>query len=161
MDGAQRVGRTSGCLNRYRFLVRTQRIFLSLLSTVVAIAVVQTNALRNALIDSSLATIRDFPPEFVIFYGLIFALAVSCVYLPPAYELRQAGMSLQRAVVDMTSSAPTEGSTPVEQWISRFERETKVAHDLGLDVSILARVQTSLGLLAPLLVSIASTMFPK
>ncbi len=141
------------------FRTRNQR-FLATLSTVVATAVLQTSALRNALIGSGIVKATDYPPEFVLLYGAIFAVAVAIVYLPPELALREAGRALQNiSTKQMESASPTPGHE-VERWLEQVDQRDRVSKVLGLDVPILARVQTSLGLLAPLIASLIGALVP-
>ena len=148
-------------LDRFlEFRSRNQR-FLAMLSTVVATAVLQTSALRNALIGSGIVKAADYPPEFVFLYGAIFAAAVAIVYLPSELALRQAGRALQQmAASQMENAVPTSGNG-VEGWLDWVDQRDRIGKTLGLDVPILARIQTSLGLLAPLIASLIGALVPR
>lgn len=140
------------------FQSRNQR-FLAALSTIIATAVLQTSALRNALIGAGVAKETGYPPEFVLLYGAIFAVAVAIVYLPSELALREAGRTLQRLAVTRmeVSSASNIG---IEHWLERVDQQDRIGKALGLDVPILARVQTSLGLLAPLIAALVGALVP-
>lgn len=141
------------------FQARNQR-FLATLSTVVATAVLQTSAVRNALIGAGIVTATDYPPEFVLLYGVIFAVAVAIVYLPPELALREAGRTLQNiASTQIESTMPTP-SNEVERWLEQAGQRDRIGKVLGLDVPIVARVQTSLGLFAPLIASLIGALVP-
>lgn len=146
------------CLLAFRS--RSQQ-FLGMLSAIVATSVFQTSALRNAEVGSRVVKANQFPSEFVLLYGAYFALAVAVVYLPSELKLMEVGRKLQNMAANQLAmrSRTTTGS-PVEHWLDRAVQRSRIGQALGLDVPFLARLQTSLGIFAPLLASIIATVLP-
>jgi hypothetical protein len=135
--------------------------FLAMLSTVVATAVFQTSAFRNAMVGSGILRPDQYAPEFVLLYGALFGLAIAIVYLPSELVLRQAGRILQNMTVQHWEAGPaTHSNDEVQHWLERNNQYERLGRALGLDVPILARVQTSLGLFAPVLASLIPTILP-
>jgi hypothetical protein len=148
-------------LDQYLRFENLNQQFLAMLATVIATAVAQTSALRNALIGSDLISTNAYPTEFVLLYGAIFALAVTGVYLPSELSLREAGRRQQAAAVQQWVLLSPERSTDdIEHWLDQTEQRDRIGGTLRLNVGVLSGVQTSLGLLAPLLVAFATTLLP-
>ena len=104
------------------FRGRSQQ-FLAMLSTVVATAVLQTSTLRYALVGSGVVKSEQYPPEFILLYGAFFALAIAIVYLPPEFELRQAGRTMLDMAVKRGYGGPlgTDGNE-VEHWLQQADQ---------------------------------------
>lgn len=142
------------------FRQRNQRS-LSALSAIVAMAVFQTSALRNALVGSGAQGSDSYPAEFIILYGLIFAIAIAVVYLPSEFALRDAGFALQDVAAKRSESgSQTQQGDAVERWLELGEYRDRIGKTLNLNVTLFASVRTSLGLLAPLFASLLTTLFP-
>ena len=134
---------------------------MSVLSVVIATAVFQTSALRNALLESGTRTAVNYPTQFVFLYGLIFAVAIAIIYLPSELALREAGLALQTMAVEgPRSTTLRQSGDAVESWLEQVDQRDRIGKVLGLDAPLFARVQTSLGLLSPLLASLIGTLLP-
>jgi hypothetical protein len=134
---------------------------LAILATVIGTAVLQTSALRNALIGSKLMATSQYPSEFVLLYGVFFAVALAGIYLPSEWSAREAATALQSEALHLWHPRSTNrAQSPIERWLGRNDLEDRMSKALGLDTPILARIQTSLGLLAPVLAAIVSTLLP-
>jgi hypothetical protein len=155
-------GSLQSALDQYLALENVNQQFLAMLATVIATGVAGTSALRNALVGAGLLGTDAYPTEFVLLYGAIFALAVAGVYLPSALSLREAGRRLQAiAVRQWELMSPERSTDDIEHWLARTDQRDRIGRTLGLNVGVLSRVQTSLGLLAPLLVAFATTLRPR
>jgi len=133
---------------------------LSVLSMVIAAAIFQTSALRDALLESGTRTAVNYPTQFVFLYGLIFSIAIAVIYLPSELALREAGLGLQTMAMEGHRSATLRQADAVESWLEQVDQRNRIGKALGVDVPLFARVQTSLGLLSPLLASLIATLLP-
>ena len=94
-------------------------------------------------------------------YGAIFAVAIAIIYLPPELTLRQAGRMLQSVSVQkLETESPRTPGDEVAHWLEQVSQRARVGQALGLEVPILTRLQTSLGIFAPLLISIIAVFLP-
>jgi hypothetical protein len=130
--------------------------FLSMLATAVAVGVAVASALRQAV-----SKIADYPAELVLLYGALFALAVAFVYLPTAMTLRQTGRVLRDIAARHLLSGPSDQpADKVVRWLELQDHRDRLDKALGLQLSIIDRIQLALGLLAPFLVSVLGTSLP-
>ena len=150
-----------GGFEEFRIFQQKNQRSLSVLSVVIATAVFQTSALRNALLESGTRTAVNYPTQFVFLYGLIFAVAIAIIYLPSELALREAGLALQTMAVEgPRSTTLRQSGDAVESWLEQVDQRDRIGKVLGLDAPLFARVQTSLGLLSPLLASLIGTLLP-
>lgn len=132
------------------------QIFLGMQATAVAAAVAVASALRRALIR-----IVNYPPELVLLYGALFALAVAFVYLPTAMSLRQTGRVLRdSAARHLLSGASAQPADKVARWLELQDHRDRLDKALGLQLGVIDRIQQALGLLAPFLVSMIGAALP-
>jgi hypothetical protein len=130
--------------------------FLGMLATAVAAGVAVASALRRALIK-----IVDYPAELVLLYGALFALAVAFVYIPTSMTLRQAGRVLRDiAARHLFPAANDQAVDTVVGWLDLQDYRERLDKALGLQLSIVERMQLALGLLAPFLVSVLGAVLP-
>jgi hypothetical protein len=137
------------------------QLFLGMLATSVAAAVAQTSALRQTLLGSKIMQPADYPSEFVLTYGALFALAVAFVYLPTALVLRQTGRLIRDTAARHLLAAKTDQPThDIGRWLDLQDCRARLDTALGLHLSVTARIQVALGLLAPLLASLVGASLP-
>jgi hypothetical protein len=114
--------------------------------------VLNTGALRIALIDTGVIKKSTFPPSAVIAYGAIFAVVLAVAVIPLIMSWRSAAADL----VDRALGAPP-GGIPDETWQGDRERLVKRLH---LDVGVFRDPLTSLSLLTPLLSALVTAFLP-
>src|SRR5439155_1626391 len=69
------------------------------------------------LLGSSTLQPADYPPEGVLLYGALFALALAFVYLPTAVTLRRTGHALRDAVASaLLSSTGERPPNDIARW---------------------------------------------
>jgi hypothetical protein len=130
--------------------------FLGMLTTAVAAGVAAASALRRALTG-----IADYPAELVLLYGALFALALAFVYLPTAMSLRQTGRLLRDiAARHLLSGASDQPADKIASWLELQDYRDRLDKALGLQLSVLDRIQLALGLLAPFLISVLGVALP-
>jgi hypothetical protein len=148
-------------LEKFRQYQQSAQSFLGMTATAVAAAVALTGALRRALLGSKTIQQADYPAEFVLIYGALFALALAFVYLPTAVTLRRTGHALRdAAALALLSAASEQPPNEIARWLKLQEHRSQMDKALGLELGIVARIQLALGLLAPVLVSLLSTVLP-
>jgi hypothetical protein len=148
-------------LEKFRQYQQLAQSFLGMTATAVAAAVALTGALRRALLGSEIIQQADYPAEFVLIYGALFALALAFVYLPTASTLRRTGHALRDvAALALLSTTGERPPNEIARWLKLQEHRSQMDKALGLELGIMARIQLALGLLAPVLVSLLSTVLP-
>lgn len=133
--------------------------FLAFGGAAVAAGVAQASALRRALIGSGIIQEIDYPPEMVLLYGALFAIALAIIYLPTALTLRLTGRKIcDLAALRMLPTGPHPDE--ISRWVELYDCRERVGKALGLHLGVWARIQLTLGLLAPVLVAMFGSIMP-
>jgi hypothetical protein len=126
-----------------RELIERSALALALL---VSTTVLNTGALRFALVNSKAVNAGDFPSWWVLGYGALFSVVVAVVITPLLLAWRTQALELaDRALGMPPSGIPSETLVAARQ---RFESR------LGITARLLRRPITVLSILAPLATSI-------
>lgn len=149
LDGPAIAGTTRWTLDVWSTI---ERCALAL-AVVVSMAVLDSGALRIALVGSGRLDPRLFPPLVVLLYGAFFAAVLLIAVLPLVLAWR----ALAVALVDRALGEPLCG-VPGEAWLAlrgRFESHLRV------DATILRRPITALSLLSPLVLALVTAFVPR
>jgi hypothetical protein len=111
-------------------------------------AILAVAALRSAILAGSSFV---FPQELVIGFGLAASASLPVVYAPVNVSLVHAGRRLRDAAFPLPAvDAP--------DWSERLDRRARFETLLGIDRSIGANFQASLGILTPLASSVVGVL---
>lgn len=130
----------------------TQRI-LAAVSTGLSAAVLSAGALRNALLSAEVLTPAQFPSHWVLLYGGLFTVVFTLVFVPSFLEWRGVAARL----VDEAFPIPHDGLAD-ETW---HEGRQRMSTMLGLDASPLQALWPFLGIVSPVLISLAAIFVPE
>jgi hypothetical protein len=122
------------------------------LAVIVCTAVLDSGALRTALIGGGMLSEASFPPTAVLAYGAFFAGALAVAVLPLVRAWRSAAFSL----VDRAVGSPQSG-VPGQEWL---DTRGRLEGHLRIDTNILRRPITVLGLLSPLTTALLTAFVP-
>jgi hypothetical protein len=135
-----------------RYLQLRSRVqgFVSWVGAIIGVATLATGCLRNS-VDSP-----EFPPEFVIVYGLYFTILLALVFLPALYSVQALGTELARRL-----SRPEPLPSESGDWKHWSEEQNALAGYLGLQQNPLQVMQSALSVLAPLVGSVSGVVLQK
>ena len=137
-------------LNDYRAVSSYLERHLLLLGSILAGAVIGTNALREALfsVDRS----YPFPTEQVWQLSIYWSALLAVVYVAARVSVRRVGFQLR----DILLRTPIT----VRDDTDRLEEEEKISKFLGLNRGYLAELQSVFSILAPIAGAIVSQLAP-
>ncbi|MEV6242622.1 hypothetical protein [Lentzea sp. NPDC051838] len=130
---------------------RSIGVCLTVLATIVTIAVVCSGAQRKAFLATGIPQ-EKFPPEWVLLYGALFTAISLFLYVPTFVAWRTRCLLF----VDQCYPLPDD-ARPTADWVDGRARLTSV---LGADVTVSKSLTAAFGLLAPLAVSVLSVVVP-
>lgn len=126
-------------------------VCLTVLATIITIAVVDSGAQRKAFLATRIPA-EKFPPEWVLLYGALFTAISLLLYVPTFVAWRTRCLLF----VDQCYPLPAD-ARPTAEWV---EGRTRLISVLGADVTVGKSLTTAFGLLAPLAVSVLSVVVP-
>jgi hypothetical protein len=130
----------------------TQRILIAV-SIGISAGVLSAGSLRTALLDVDGVTAADFPSHWVLLYGTLFTVVFALVFVPSFLEWRGVASRL----VDESFPIPHDGR-PTGAW---HEGRQHMSRMLGLDASPLKALGPLVGIMSPLLLSVAAAFIPE
>lgn len=130
---------------------RATSVCLTVLATIVTIAVVCSGAQRKAFLATGIPP-EKFPPEWVLLYGALFTAISLLLYVPTFVTWRTRCMLF----VDQCYPLPAD-ARPTAAWV---EGRTRLIGVLGAEVTVAKSLTAAFGLLAPLAVSVLSIVVP-
>lgn len=129
--------------------------FLTCGLIIICMAVIDTGALRNALLAYAAQTPGvevDFPASYVLLYGAFFSVMFAFVFVPVALQWR----GLAHRLVESTSPIPAPGALTAD-WM---DQRAALTSFLRLDLSLTQALSPTLGILAPFAASALSLVLP-
>ncbi|QQQ80600.1 hypothetical protein IOD16_16665 [Saccharothrix sp. 6-C] len=126
-------------------------VCLTVLATIVTIAVVDSGAQRKAFLAGGVPPAK-FPPEWVLLYGALFTAISLLLYVPTFVAWRTRCLLF----VDQCYPLPAD-ARPTAAWV---EGRTRLIGVLGADLTVGKSLTAAFGLLAPLAVSVLSVVVP-
>lgn len=130
---------------------RATGVCLTVLATIVTVAVVDSGAQRKAFLATGIPP-EKFPPEWVLLYGALFTAISLLLYVPTYVTWRSRCMLF----VDQCYPLPAD-ARPTAEWA---EGRTRLISALGAEVTVAKSLTAAFGLLAPLAVSVLSVVVP-
>ncbi|WP_231114812.1 hypothetical protein [Lentzea aerocolonigenes] len=130
---------------------RAVGVCLTVLATIITIAVVGSGAQRRAFLATGVPP-EKFPPEWVLLYGALFTAISLLLYVPTFVAWRTRCMMF----VDQCYPLPAD-ARPTAEWV---DGRTRLIGVLGADVTVAKSLTAAFGLLAPLAVSVLSVVVP-
>ncbi|TCO60946.1 hypothetical protein [Actinocrispum wychmicini] len=130
---------------------RATSVCLTVLATIITIAVIDSGAQRKAFLATGIPP-EKFPPEWVLLYGALFTAISLLLYVPTFVTWRTRCMLF----VDQCYPLPAD-ARPTAAWV---EGRTRLISVLGADMTVAKSLTTAFGLLAPLAVSVLSVVVP-
>jgi len=123
-------------------------------SITVSVSVIQTAALRNALLAYDRNTWEQrFPASTLVFYGAFFTAAFAAVYVPALLAWRSRAQQL----VDLLYQTPDNGK-PDESWM---KGRTLLEQLLGINTGAMASFSGLVAIFSPLATSLLTAFVPQ
>lgn len=118
-----------------------------LLSTLV----LNTGVMRTVRVSAG-ASEEDFPPWYVLAYGVFFAAVLAAILVPIVVGWRNAGFELaRRALGEPSSGVPSQ---------SRVAAQERLLSRIGVDRPLLRRPIAAVSVLAPFLTAFVTSLVP-
>lgn len=118
-----------------------------LLSTLV----LNTGVMRTVRVSAGVPE-DDFPPWYVLAYGVFFAAVLAAILVPIVVAWRHAGLELvRRALGEPASGVPSQ---------SRVAAQERLLTRIGVDRPLLRRPIAAVGVLAPFLTAFVTSLVP-
>ncbi|MGH3031137.1 MAG: hypothetical protein ACRDNE_10295 [Gaiellaceae bacterium] len=156
LRGLFRQGKPSATqIQRFLELRESMQHFLFLAGAFVFLAMLSVGALRNAILAQDEALAADFPPEYVLLFGVYFSLLLALAYMPAYAGYLEVGGRMRDALVGPTP--PAVGVAELKTW--RDER-ADLESVLRLDVGVGESFRAGFAVFAPLAGSLVSLLLP-
>ena len=134
---------------RMRYLRAASLTAAAALAFVIAMAVLATGALRQALAAGGL---RPFPEIYIIFYGLLFSGLLGAIYLHAFNALDARGQST------LDGAAPFVDPMPADDYSTVHKARTELASELQIGGDIRKNLEGLLVVISPLVSAVFSSL---